>query len=72
MKTFDKKGAYTCQKCGKLTRETGCDESMDGLCYHCMREGEIDILYDNDEITTERYEELIKELKEETAGRLKK
>jgi hypothetical protein len=33
-------GAYRCRRCGKLTRETGGNESAYNLCLKCLHETE--------------------------------
>lgn len=32
---FDRAGCYKCKMCGKLTRETGNQESSVEMCYKC-------------------------------------
>lgn len=39
---FGRGGAYRCRSCGKLTRETGGDESSVELCRSCLQEAEME------------------------------
>jgi len=49
-------GVYTCDFCGKKTRETGCGESSVHLCVYCYELGGIENSRDDGELTQEEFE----------------
>lgn len=52
---FGRKGAtYSCECCGKLTRETGEEESSLQLCAACYWDGQIEILESDYPLPAER------------------
>lgn len=56
-KTFTRRGTYNCSDCGKLTRDTGQEESGTNMCLACAIEATIinDHLDGNHEETTYGY-----------------
>jgi len=56
-------GVYTCQSCGKKTRETGLFESDYGICAYCYEVGGLENAYADGHITKEEYERDLAEYK---------
>ena len=60
---FDRHGTYICDSCGKLTRETGQDESSVQLCRLCYEEALLFNELQDGIITKEEYEDRKSKLK---------
>ena len=58
-------GKYTCQSCGKLTRDTGEGEAEVGLCAYCNACAEWYNSYQDHVITKEEYDAKVLELRKE-------
>lgn len=56
-------GVYTCECCGKRTRETGEGESDCGLCLYCYTEGGLINMLSDGHITQEQYDQELAALK---------
>ena len=59
-----KSGVYTCDFCGKRTRETGEGESDLGICRFCYLEAGLSNALSDGAITQEEYDEQVAKLKE--------